>query len=563
MTNQVDVPDTISVARKQTITRREWFLVVGWSTVTLFLASVPFLYCLLNTPPNTHFMGAIYDTVDINSYFAKMQEGREGSWLFHLTYSPEHDAGAFIFLPYLLLGRLAGLLNLSNILVYHFARIVCGLVMLLASYHFISWFFSDKSQRLTAFLLVCFGGGVGWLLVPVIGLRSTDLSIPESLSFFSILMAPHYTLAVALLLLSVLWIAKALEETASWYNFGKAALAAFFLGWIHPFLLITIGAVSGLYLLRSCLRKRQLLLSKWVGLTTVGIVGLPGPLYTFVATNNDPVLRAWMSQNQILSPAPWFYLTGYGLLAVLASVAIWKIERAKFPKNSLEEFRQQRLRLLTSWAVVNVILLYLPVSFQGRLAEGLQIPLVCLTVYTFYEIFWPWLSQHLPQAEQKLWAKRLLFVVCSYTIVLTLIFIVDANQHENTANGTPAHPLYLYDSEIDALNWLKNNTSQDDTVITGPVNGSYVPAVAGNRVFYGHIIETINATQKLQQLTKFFDATTPQSFREQLIKNYNLHYLYYGLEEKRLLGDEPEFNPAQTNWPVVFQNQWVTIYKLN
>lgn len=563
MTNQVEVPVKSLSKRNQPITRSEWQWVISWSAVTLLLSLAPFVFAWLTAPAGTQFMGLIFNATDGNSYLVKMQEGREGSWLFHLIYSPEHDAGAFIFLPYLLLGRLAGLLNLSNIVVYHLARLICGLALLLVSYRFISWFFSDTKQRQLAFLLICFGGGIGWLLLPFVGTSSTDMWVAESLSFFSILVAPHYSLATALLLLGILWVAKAFEGETIWRNFGKAATATFILGWVHPFLVVSLGAVTGVFLLRLCWQQRQLMLAKWLGLMAVGVLGLPGPVYTFIATNSDPVLRTWMAQNQTLSPEPWFYLTGYGLILVLAVLGGWKIERADYPENSTEKFWQQRFRLLTTWAIVTAILLYIPVSFQRRFVEGLQMPLVCLAVYGFYEVFWTWYKRNHPKARIKRWTNYLIQLSAISTIVIVLILIIDVTARGEAANDTPAHPLYYYNGEIAALNWLATNTGQDDTVITGPIDGNYIPARTGNRVFYGHELETIDIAQKGKLLAQFFDANTPQSFREQLIKDYNLHYLYYGLEEKHLLGDKPEFDPAQTNWPVVFQNQWVTIYKLN
>lgn len=561
MTNQVEVPAT-SVPH-QPITRAEWRWVLGWSALTLFLSFVPFLYAWLTAPANAQFMGFIFNATDGNSYLVKMQEGREGSWLFHLIYSPEHDAGAFIFVPYLLLGRLAGLLNLSNILMYHLARLICGLALLLVSYRFISWFFVDKKQRQLAFLLICFGAGVGWLLLPFVGTSSTDMWVAESLSFFSVLVAPHYPLATALLLLSILCVVKAFEGESIWPNFGKAAIVAFVLGWVHPFLVISLGVITGVYLLRLCLQKRQLALGCWVGLSVVGLAGLPGPVYTYIATNSDPVLKAWMSQNQTLSPAPWYYLTGYGLIFVLAVFGGWKVERNKFAVKSPEKLEQQRFRLLTTWVIVTAVLLYLPLSFQRRFVEGLQMPLVCLCVYGFYEVFWTTYQSRHPKAKPKRWANRLVLISSISTIVIVLILVVDVNAREDAASGTPAHPLYLYNGEVDALNWLNTHTRQDDTVITGPIDGNYIPARSGNRVFYGHELETIDLAQKAQLLRQFFEAATPQAFREQLIKTYNLHYLYFGIEEKHLLGDAPEFDPAQTGWPIVFQNQWVTIYQLN
>ncbi|NIV33482.1 MAG: hypothetical protein GWN58_29745, partial [Anaerolineae bacterium] len=65
------------------------------------------------------------------SYYAKMQQGARGDWLFHLAFTSEPHEGAFIFTFYLALGHLAAALGLPIPLVYHLARICAGLFLLL------------------------------------------------------------------------------------------------------------------------------------------------------------------------------------------------------------------------------------------------------------------------------------------------------------------------------------------------------------------------------------------------------------------------------------------------
>lgn len=556
---------SVSALNLTKIKREEWRWVWIWSIVTLALTLLPFIWAWWLAPPGTQFMGFLFNATDGNSYLAKMQQGSEGHWLFHLTYSPENSSGALLFVPYLLLGHLAALLGLSNVIIFHTARLVFGLALLLVSYKFISTIFSDVKQRQLAFLLICFGAGVGWLVLPVAGLAaSTDTWVAESLTFFSILANPHFPLATTLLLLSIMWVREAFEKVGrpAPIAFGKAAVAAFVLGWVHPFLLISLGAVMAAYLLRLNLAATQLTLTKWFGLILVGVVGAPGPIYTFAATTSDPVYRAWMNQNQTLSPWPWFYLTGYGLLAVLAIFGAWRVEVGKWSGDETSQRRRQRLQLLTTWVVITAILLYLPVSFQRRFVEGLQLPIVCLATYGFYEVFWPWRKQQRPKASLQRWAGRLILFSSVTTMIIILLFLSFSFARQDASTGAPAHPLYYYNGEVAAFNWLRSHTQPNETVLAGPIDGNYIPARAGNRVFYGHELETIDRIHKAVLLTQFFKASTAQVQRNQLIQEYNLHYLYYGAEEKHLLGDEAAFDPAQDGWPVVFQNEMVTIYRL-
>jgi len=559
-TQTASVIADISTLENKPITRQEWRWVWVWSIVTVVLTLLPFLWAWLIAPPGSQFMGLLFNAADGNSYLAKMQQGHT-DWLFHLTYSPEPSQGTFIFVLYLLLGRLAAVTGLSNVVVFHAARLVFGLALLLVSYRFISSFLAEVRQRRLAFLLLCFGAGIGWLLLPFVGLAaSVDTWVAESLTFFSITANPHFPLATLLLLLAIMGLRDIFQMPGriKWQTVAKTALVAFALGWVHPFLLISLAAIMGVYLLRLNLAARHFTLNHCLALAWVGLVGAPGPLYTYVATNTDPVLRAWMSQNQTLSPWPWFYLTGYGLLAVLAGLGVWRVERRQWPG---DETRRQRFQLLTTWVGVTVVLLYVPVSFQRRFVEGLQLPVVGLATLGFLEVGWAWYKKHQPKASLARWSGRLILFCSVSTFVVPLLFTPFGNTRFDPVTGV-SHFLYYYDDEVAGFKWLAAHTQPEDTVMAGPVDGSFIPAWAGNHVFDGHWLETIDSQSKLKLLGQFFQARTPPAGRNQLIQQYNLHYLYYGAEEKNLSNNTPPFDPTLAGWPIVFQNQRVTIYKL-
>ena len=115
------------------IARKEIRWVLLWSMLILGLTCLPYLYAYLVTPDDMQFTGLLSNPVDGNSYLAKMRQGAQGSWLFHLPYTSEDHDGAFIFTYYLLLGRLSAPLGLPLILTYHLARIVNSLILLLVA----------------------------------------------------------------------------------------------------------------------------------------------------------------------------------------------------------------------------------------------------------------------------------------------------------------------------------------------------------------------------------------------------------------------------------------------
>ncbi|MEI6045825.1 MAG: hypothetical protein WCS37_15870 [Chloroflexota bacterium] len=548
---------------------RVW--VWGWTLFTLVLASLPFIWGYLVAPPGTHFMGLAFNALDSNSYLAKMELGARGEWRFSLVYTSEEHSGEYVYLFYILLGKVQGLIGLPNIVVYHLARFLFGLLLLLTGYRFICRYFGERRQRRTAFLLLCFSAGLGWLVAPFGLTDSTDLWVAESLTFFTLLANPHYPAATALLLLAIIWTQDGWEGKG-WSAYGKAAGCGFILGFVHPFMIVPLSGILGSFVLRRTFLQRaephptgqraephptgqraephptiQFEWSIWLGTLLVGIMAVLGPLYTYIVMNGNPFMRAWLGQNQTLSPFPVAYLTGYGLLLVAALPGLWWVER-RLPSAGESYATASRWQLLTTWLVVNALLLYLPVGLQRRFVEGLHLPIVCLATAGLY---FAWKLR--PR-----WSGR--YVLATTLSTFLILATQVGNLYARPDPNTP-HPLYLYSEEVEAMVWLRSNTSWRDTVIASPVLGNYIPTRSGNRVYYGHDLETVNRADKAPLLGRFLRGEMVDIERQAFIQKNGLRYLYYGPEEQGL-GDG-KFDPTTQGWSLVYSNSKVKIFRLS
>ena len=182
---------------------KEWLWVLAWSMVILIVTNLPYLYGALVSTSNRQFSGFVIGVEDGNSYLAKMQQGRSGYWLFRLTYTPEVHQGELFFLFYILLGKLAGLTGLSNILVFHLGRLVTILFGLMTFYYFAAYFIPEVKVRRLAWLMFGFGGGLGWLWLGLggpaeVGTMPVDLWVPDASFFLSSLTYAHLPLAQGL-----------------------------------------------------------------------------------------------------------------------------------------------------------------------------------------------------------------------------------------------------------------------------------------------------------------------------------------------------------------------------
>ncbi|MFM2414164.1 MAG: hypothetical protein RJB05_1340, partial [Armatimonadota bacterium] len=101
---------------------------------------------------------------------------------------------------------------------------------------------------------------------------------------------------------------------------------------------------------------------------------------------------------------------------------------------------------------------------------------------------------------------------------------------------------YLTLSENEALAWLGRNGKATDAVLVGPDPTShlrfpsvalmphlsvYVPAIAGLTVFDGHWSETINYGAKITATVRFFDASTPDEVRREILTQNRIRFVLY------------------------------------
>lgn len=137
-----------------------------WVCVALIITSLPYAVGALRSTPEQVFSGFVIAVEDGNLYLAKMNQGAQGAWLFHLPYTSEPHLGTLFHVFYLLLGKAAAITALlPPISLFHLARVISAALFLVVLYRFIAMFVASRAARRLAFLLITFSGGLGWLLI--------------------------------------------------------------------------------------------------------------------------------------------------------------------------------------------------------------------------------------------------------------------------------------------------------------------------------------------------------------------------------------------------------------
>jgi hypothetical protein len=505
------------------ISREEWRWAAIWAMALVALASLPYLVAYLATPGDLFYTGFLTNPLDGHSYLSKVRQGLDGAWLWHLAFTPERHEGGFLFTYYLLLGHVARWTGISPILVLHLARVLNGYVLLLVLYYAMSWLFDDVAQRRFAFVLSAIGSGLGWIAI-ALGRMTADLWVPEGYVFYSLLSNAHFPLAIALMVLALTWsVTPWGAARVHWPRVGGMALCAALLGVVQPFCLITVGLPLLLYAIWRWFQDRRLPWHEIASGASVAAFGLPFVLNAYLAVKNNALLAGWSAQNQTPSPPFWDLVTSYGLIVVLMLVGAWYAVR----------HRRGRDWLLLGWVASIVLLMYLPLSLQRRMIMGLVVPLAALAT-----VGWDLIpaKRHLRQG--------IVLGLASLTHLLLVGMSILA-----LFNSPPW--VHMTQDERAAMRWLADDAPHDALVAAAPETGLFIPAWAGQRVFYGHPFETAQAGQREAEVRTFFAKGDLTALP------YRPDYVFYGERERAL--QVVDWSPGD-RWQAVYENQTVAVY---
>jgi hypothetical protein len=523
------------------VTRPEWRWVLLASLVVLLFASLPTLYAWWLADDANVFSGFVYNTEDGNSYIAKMRQGARGEWLFHLPFTTEPHPGAWLYTFHLLLGKVSAGLGLSFQLTYHLVRAILGLGLLVTVYAFVARFVTDVVTRRLAWLLTAIGSGLGWLLTFLgatqwLGSLPLDFWVPEAYVFLVLYSLPHLALAEIALLWSLLLLLDAFHEYSAWRAIA-AGCCGLVMTIIVPFYPLVLAAILGIFILVSMLRQKKV---PWREIGLAALAGLfcaPVVIYNVWLTATEPVYHTWANQLHILSPHPLHYILGYAPLLV---PAIWGLKNLIQDHHAgLASSDPYAWWLIIAWLIAAPILIYLPFISQRRLIVLAQVPLALLAAVGLRTWF-----------GNRRWMQVAYVFVASLSILLLVFGSLGPIRERE-------RPVFHPGAEIAALQWLDSYAETGAAVLASFQVGNITPARADLRAFAGHGPETLHSTTKLGMIERFFQSGTDAAWRESILRDYELDYVFYGPGE-RSLGD---WDPSAARYLVeVYAEQGYTIY---
>ncbi|HTP06756.1 MAG TPA: hypothetical protein VMP08_00790, partial [Anaerolineae bacterium] len=360
-----------------------------WAVVALLWANLPYLIGYASSTPQNQFGGFFLYEQDGYSYLAKMRQGAQGAWEFHLPYTSEdeYQTGGFVYPFYLIFGKLAPR-GLSYPLLYHGARLLSSLLLLIVLARFVARFISDQRWQVWAWWLLLFSGGWGLLVSLFFNQKyvAYELIAPDAFVFSILYGTPHVILGFALFLI---WIGYMLDTLSREFQQRRdvviRVIIANVLGLLTALSREAYGpafaGIFGAYLIVLLIQRRKI---PWregvlVAVSCIG-AGLYGAYLVYIFRAN-PGLAAWSAQNEFTSPDLFDFLVGFAPLLVLAMAGMY-LYFARRRSVSLS----RHLSFLIAWLIAGPIMAYLPIAISRRMVAGWQIPLCIFGAYALLRL---------------------------------------------------------------------------------------------------------------------------------------------------------------------------------
>jgi len=512
-------------------------------------------------------------TYDYNIYLSKIRQGLEGrSTIIDKYDNNPNQQGVLLQMTYLLTGKIFSPLKVSPTIAFHLMRLILSIAWIYVLI-WLSIFFLKKPYLYTLgviFSLLATGFPVFYRFENEWWVGSymswwQEMDLMKRISYL-----PHYLLNY--IFISVFTVLLYLiEKKKNPRYFLILCLGIFISIFIHPSAAIVFFFSWFLFHVIKTVWHPDFSLKRIlnIGIKTAAIlIAILLPLLYIQSVTSVYPWKALIDfekgyrlsvniKEYILTLGPLFFTGTAGIILVLIkkeerllSVATW---------------------FLGAWLAIIVFKLF-PYQSELRFVQTANhVPMAILSVYFFNHVL-NLIRGSNPLKKtflnlSKIFVYLLIFLIILLGLVQAYFSIKAQDQfiHQRAVAVYPVVPyppqvMYPINDFWNGIRWLEKNTPRSGVVLSKFTTGNYIPAYAGNFVYFGHNPESPHFDLKAQKVEYFFSGNVPENEALGFLKGEKIDYVFYGPQEKD--HNQQDISRYQFLKPV-YQSSQVTIFKVN
>jgi hypothetical protein len=509
------------------VAQAEWRWLTIASGALLLVAGLPVVLVMWwAQSSNAYFMGALHGLPDVAADLSRMTQGYYGDWLMLFKHTPEPHA-AIIFQPvYAFLGHIANLTGISDMVVFHIARLVASFIMYSAIYQLGAALFSRVRTRRIFFVICALASGLGWLAALQGRTSLPDLSASHVFPFIASLTNFHDPLTIACLamIVSVLIVVTrpGFDENPSVSNGGVLlAMLVLVLVVMQPAALVPLFTAFASCVIWNSVSARRLAQHEARWLLWLIIPALPVGAYYAVLITRQPFVAGWMQQ--LIGPyfAPGDVVMSFVLVAALALPGLVRAARQMAADSD---------RLMVLWLAAMIGWYLLRVPLNTLFITGMMLPLAYFATRTVDHFL-------LPRVARRHWPRLFLAgAAAALPSLLAAAFVPVAL----AIYGGPNYSASLMDPDyVAAMNYLSGEVGRHSVVVAAPAVSLWIPYYVDTPVLYGHPDETIDAGARYREMLMWYqsqDEAVCRALRRRQITRfgtYRVAFALYGPRERQ------------------------------
>lgn len=474
------------------------FLVISF--LILFLNAFPDYYAYSVTPPGMVFSGQAswFDPWDINVYVSAIRSGQARGFLLPNLYTTEPNRPVLYYPLYTLSGM--AFKAAPPFLLFHLLAVSFGFMLCLTVFYLAKIFIKEGINRFLAVPLTLLGGGLGWIFFP--NTPSADLFM-TGFTYLSHFQRAHEALAVVFYLLSLGSFYLYIKRRTN--IFGLLSLLSLLLLLVfYPFYLLSYALICGIYSLVVYLRNGAVKPLTLTALNTL-LGGLFVIFYWHHLSSNSTF--GGVLAQQLSGPNLSQLVLGYGLVAPLVIYALFKIKK------------DDGLIFLTVWLLSGLLLSFLPLGFARFYLRTLFFPAVVISLAALKAI----------SSRMRIPSKLLLGLFCLLTLASSIF--ITYRRIEEVKNSNPW--FYVSADEEKVFEVLQKQNSPGG-VLAAYTLGNMIPAATGKDVYFGHLIQTPQASEKYRFLVRFYSNGLSDDEAKSFLLGERISYIFWGREEQEI-----------------------------